>query len=312
MTSISPTGATFGASGSLCDGETGACELPPEPAALPPGAAGEPSGSDAVRVFCVTDPLCSGCWALEPAWRRLLYRFGNAVSVTHVYGGLLPSWEGFRDRSAGITAPADVAPHWDHVSTVSGQPIDSSVWLVDPPASSFPACAAAVAVRLVAPEQEGRYLRRLRELVFLERRNIARQEVLDMALGRIEIDLDAWRTVIADGRAERAFEADRALARTLGAHVFPTLLTATESRPLRPIAQGSVGAAQLEAALLAESPLEPQRGVPSAAAALDAYGSGTTLEFAALLEVLPAEAERRLAAVGARSTPVGGGRTWER
>lgn len=296
---------------SLCGADAGACGLPLEPTELFQDAAGDSFELGAVHVVCVTDPLCSGCWALEPAWRRLLYRFGDAVSVTHVYGGLLPSWEGFRDRSAGIATPADVAPHWDRVAEISGQPIDSAVWLVDPPASSFPASVAAVAVRLVAPEQEGRYLRRLRELVFLERRNIAREEVLLEALGRIEVDVDAWRTAIDDGRAERAFDADRALARTLGARVFPTLFAASGSGHLRLVSQGSLGPAQLEAALLAESPLEPRGDVPSVAAALDAYRSGTTAEFVALLEVSSSEVERRLEAAGARSTPVGGGRRWE-
>lgn len=232
--------------------------------------------------------------------------------MTYVYGGLLPSWEGFRDRSAGIASPADVAAHWDRVSQRSGQPIDSAVWLLDPPASSFPACVAAVAVRLVAPELERPYLRRLRELVFLERRNIAREEVLVEALAGLELDPALWRAPIEDGRAEHAFQADRALARTLGARVFPTLFAGSGSRPMRLAAQGSPGAAELEAALLAGSQLEPSRAVPSVAPALGAYGSGTTAELAALLEVSLPEAERRLAAAGAHSTVFGTGRLWTR
>src|SRR5262245_25995048 len=73
-----------------------------------------------VHLVYVTDPLCSGCWTLEPAWRRLLYRYGDALSVRYVYGGLLPSWDGFRDANNGIAAPADVAAHWDAVSAASG------------------------------------------------------------------------------------------------------------------------------------------------------------------------------------------------
>lgn len=288
-----------------CDADTGACEIAPDPAGVVRTVAG-------LRVVCVTDPLCSGCWALEPAWRRLLYRYGDVATVSNVYGGLLPSWKGFRDRSAGIASPADVAPHWDQVSQCSGQPIDSALWLLDPPASSFPACVAAVAVRLVAPEQEGPYLRRLRELAFLERRNIARDEVLVEALAGLEIEAGSWRAAIDDGRAEQAFRADRALARTLGAGVFPTLFTAWGSAPLRLAAQGSLGTSRLEETLLVGSPLEPRRAIPSVAAALDAYRSGTGAEFAALLEVSLAEAEQLLAAAGARSTAVGAGRVWAR
>lgn len=303
MVQLAPTGAP------LCDAETGACELPLEPTDEAHGSL----EAGAVRVVCVTDPLCSGCWALEPAWRRLLHHYGDVLAVTYVYGGLLPSWDGFRDRGAGIASPADVAPHWNRVSERSGQPIDARVWLDDPPESSFPACVAAVAVRLVAPEQEEPFLRRLRELVFLERRNIARPEVLAEALDTMEIDSDAWRAAIDDGRAERTFQADRGVARMLGARVFPTLLVASGSRPPRLVSEGTVGPEQLESALLevAGAALGPRREAPSAAAALSAYGTGTTAEFAALLEVPASVAERSLAAAGAQWRPVGRGKVWE-
>jgi putative protein-disulfide isomerase len=216
----------------------------------------------AARLLYVTDPLCSGCWVLEPAWRRLLYRYRDALTVTYVYAGLLPAWEGFGDGSAAISAPTDVAPHWDAVASASGQPIDSRVWLTDPPGSSFPASIAAAAVRLVAREQEGRYLRRLRELVFLERRNIARPAVLRQALAALEIDSDAWQAMLDSGAAERVFAADRALARRLGARVLPTLLVETAAAQPRAVAEGSLPPQRLEQAVLdaAAAPLAPRPG----------------------------------------------------
>jgi putative protein-disulfide isomerase len=270
--------------------------------------------ADKLRLIYVTDPLCSGCWALEPAWRRLLYRYRDAVTVTYVYAGLLPAWDGFGDRSADISAPADVAPHWDAVARASGQPIDSRVWLADPPASSFPASIAAVAVRLVAPELEGRYLRRLRELVFLERRNIARPDVLCQALAALEIDGDAWQATIDSGAAERVFAADRALARRLGARVLPTLLVQSAAAHPRTVAEGSLPPQRLERAVLeaAAAPLAPQPAPRSLAAMLDTYQSGTSPELAAALGLAVPDAERELTRAGARRRRVANGTVWER
>lgn len=281
-----------------------------------PGRGYGPDGrvAEKARLLYVTDPLCSGCWALEPAWRRLLYRYGDELSVSYAYGGLLPSWDGFHDRSNGISAPADVAAHWDAVSRASGQPIDSSVWLRDPPASSFPASVAAVAVRLVAPEQEGRYLRRLRELVFLERRNIARQDVLREALAAIEIDRDGWQAMIESGAAENVFAADRTLARHLGVRVFPTILVEAAGTHPRAVAQGSLPPDVLERAVLdaVAVPLAPARAPRSVEAVLDAYETGTSAELAAALDLDVRDAERELVRAGARRRPVAAGLVWER
>jgi putative protein-disulfide isomerase len=266
------------------------------------------------ELLYVTDPLCSGCWALEPAWRRLLYRYGEQLSVSHVYGGLLPGWDGFSDRNNAIAAAADVAPHWDAVSRASGQPIDSRVWLSDPPASSYPASIAAAAVRLVAPEQEGRYLRRLRELVFLERRNIARPEVLRAALAAIEIDRHGWQAMLDGGAAERVFAADRALARRLGVRLFPTVLI--EGAAGRPgvVTEGSLSPQALERAVLeaVATPLAPSPESESAAAVLDAYETATSAELAAALGLAVPAAERVLMRAGARRRTVANGTVWER
>lgn len=272
----------------------------------------EQGSAERPRLLYVTDPLCSGCQALEPAWRRLLYRFGAEFSISYIYGGLLPSWEGFVDAGAGISVPGDVAAHWDAVSRSSRQPIDSRVWLSDPPASSYPASIAGAAVRLVAPEQEGRYLRRLRELVFLERQNIARPEVLHRALEAIDIDVDGWRAMLDTGAAERAFAADRGLVRGLGVRVLPTLLLDGRGLAPRPVAEGSLAPHALERALLkaAAGPLTPRPAPRSAAAVLEAYGTGTSAELAAALDVPVLNAERELTRAGARRRTVGDGAVW--
>jgi putative protein-disulfide isomerase len=296
--------------------ETRTCDVTGCPTSLDAGHGAGAAGQSAAKaeLLYVTDPLCSGCWALEPAWRRSLYRYGDQLSVRYVYGGLLPGWDGFSDRNKGIAAAADVAPHWDAVSRASSQPIDSRVWLTDPPASSYPASIAAAAVRVLAPEHEARYLRRLRELVFLERRNIARPDVLREALSAIEIDGDRWQAIIDGGAAERVFAADRAVARWLGVRVFPTVLIEGAARRPGVVAEGSLSPEALERAVLeaVATPLAPSQASRSAAAVLDAYQTGTSAELAAALALAVPAAERALTRAGARRRTVANGTVWER
>jgi predicted DsbA family dithiol-disulfide isomerase len=163
-----------------------------------------------VQILFVTDPICSHCWAMEPAWRRFLYLYGEHVEVSHLYGGLLPHWEGFADVGAGIRAPADIPPHWDEVVERYGQPIDASVWLTDPLASSYPPSVAVHAVRALAPEREEAYLRRIRQALFLEARNIARREVLIDCAADIGLDPDRFAAALDDPASEAGFAADLA------------------------------------------------------------------------------------------------------
>lgn len=296
----------------LCDVETGICELPD--AGAPAHAArqteGRPVGMQQVSVVYVTDPICSACWVSEPAWRSVTARYADLLDVEHVFGGLLPGWDGFVDDGAGIRQPSDVALHWDEFAAFTGQPINSSVWLTDPLHSSFPPSIATVAVRLVAPELEEPFLRRIREFLFLDARNIARPEVLAEAAMKIGVDLVAYRAVLADGSAEDQFLRDRARSRGLGVRGFPTVFV--EGSAGRLVLHGIFNADQLERAILSVSGADPRPHLASVAEAAERIGRGTSAEYAAALGWDTAVTERALVDAGMTRTDVAGGSVWSR
>jgi predicted DsbA family dithiol-disulfide isomerase len=284
-----------------CDLETGLCVAPAE----------APDPGPVVELLVVTDPACSACWAMEPAWRALLFRYGDRVRVRHVLGGLLPSWDEFGgDPGAAIYGPADVAPHWDHIAATTGQPIDSSVWRTDPIHSTYPACQATVAARLLDPAKETRYLRRLREAVFIEARNIARPEVLLDAAEEVGLDGAAIEQMLRDGTAAREFGADLDFARALKAPAMPTVVVRAGDQQLRLVATQPYR--RLEQVLLAVTDWEPSTSIPTLDEALTMYGRGTTREFAELLRIDPATARDQLDEAGAVACPVGRDFAWSR
>jgi predicted DsbA family dithiol-disulfide isomerase len=231
--------------------------------------------------------------------RKLLFAYGDHLTVRHLYGGLLPGWTGFADTGAGIYRPADVAPHWAEVAQQYGQPINPSVWLTDPLSSSYPPSIAVHAVRLLDPSREDEFLRRLRIALFLEARNIARRDVLQACA--VDIGLDGTEFVAAyeSGIAARRFKQELEEVRRLPVRGFPTIIMqgTTESAL---ILHGTQSFQQLEQSLLQVTSLPRATTVPAVEVALAAYKTGTTREFAELLHLdLPTTAQV-LTAAGAQ------------
>ena len=136
------------------------------------------SSQKSVKVIYYTDPICSSCWGIEPQLRKLKLEYGNNIEIEYRMGGLLPDWS---YNSGGISKPSDVAHHWDEVSSYYDMPIDGDVWLEDPLNSSYPPSIAFKAAQLQSEEKAILFLREIREMVFLQKKNIAKWEHLEAA-----------------------------------------------------------------------------------------------------------------------------------
>ena len=126
-----------------------------------------------VKVVYFTDPICSSCWGIEPQLRKLKLEYGNSIEIEYRMGGLLPDWN---YNNGGISKPSDVAHHWDEVSVYYDMPIDGDVWLEDPLHSSYPPSIAFKAAQMQDNDKSCFILREIREMVFLQKKNIAKWE----------------------------------------------------------------------------------------------------------------------------------------
>lgn len=203
-----------------CDIETGECK---------PSEASEIEeinlvGHEKVRLIYYTDPICSACWAIEPQLKRLKLEYGDYVEVEYKMGGLLPGWEGFADNANGISKPSDVAHHWDEVGQQSGMSIDGDLWLEDPLHSSFPPSIAFKAAQKQGEELALRFLRKIREQVFLEKKNITKEPFLLKAIESCGGDTARF---LQDYHAEataQSFHEERQEGQNYGVRGFPTFI----------------------------------------------------------------------------------------
>jgi len=201
----------------LCNPESGICEMPVGKTQTAENTI--KSLQKPLKIIYYTDPICSSCWGIEPQLRKLKLEYDDVIEVEYRMGGLLPDWS---YNSGGISKPSDVAHHWDEVSAYYDMPIDGDVWLEDPLNSSYPASIAFKAVQLQDNEKAILFLREIREMVFLHKRNIAKWEELERAAKAIGLDVVQFKKD-CQGRAKELFDEDLKLGRELGVRGFPTL-----------------------------------------------------------------------------------------
>lgn len=202
----------------LCDLETGMCELPSAESDTST-ASDIPFTKKTVKGIYYTDPICSACWAIEPQLRKLKLEYGHIVELEYRMGGLLPDWSYNR---GGISKPSDVAHHWDEVSLYYDMPIDGDVWLEDPLSSSYPPSIAFKAAQMQDNEKAITFLRELREMVFLQKKNIAKWEHVETAAKKAGLNVTQLKTDY-EGKAKELFHEDLKLGKELGVRGFPTL-----------------------------------------------------------------------------------------
>lgn len=200
----------------ICDPVEGICTMPDNSVSqeLPVQKIDKP-----VKIIYFTDPICSSCWGIEPQLRRLKLEYGNNIDIEYRMGGLLPDWS---YNSGGISKPADVAHHWDEVSVYYDMPIDGDVWLEDPLHSSYPPSIAFKAAQLQSNEKAIVFMRELREMVFLQKKNIAKWEQIALAATNVGLDVTMLKTDF-ESRAKSLFEEDLKLAKEYGVRGFPTM-----------------------------------------------------------------------------------------
>ena len=181
------------------------------------------------NITCYTDPLCCWSWAMEPAWQKLQFEWEGALQVQYKMGGLLPSWQHFKDTANSISRPSQMGPEWMTAAHLSGVPINSRIWITDPPSSSYPACIAVKCVQLQSSAMAETYLRSLRQAVMRDGINIAKTSELltqtkALAANYPDFNASLFQDDLLGHRGKEAFRQDLREVKYLNINRFPTMV----------------------------------------------------------------------------------------
>lgn len=271
----------------LCDPVEGICEMPDSVSAEKTETK---MSQKPVKVIYFTDPICSSCWGIEPQLRKLKLEYGNSVEFECRMGGLLKDWS---YNSGGISKPSDVAHHWDEVSVYYDMPIDGDLWLEDPLSSSYPPSIAFKAAQMQDKEKAILFLREMREMVFLQKKNIAKWENMELAAKKVGLD-EVQLKKDFEGDAKVLFEEDLKVSQSFGVRGFPTLFFMDQSNN-KQMVSGSKAYEFYEVALLKLYPNAIKFEYDKSWEALfSKYSSLTAKEFSVLSGKPREESEKQL------------------
>ena len=274
----------------MCDPQTGVCEIPDKNTQESSILKSQVSDNK-VKVLYFTDPICSACWAIEPQLKKLKLEYGNLFAIEYCMGGLLPSWVNY--NGGGIQNPADVAHHWDEISDYYHMPIDGNVWLEDPLSSSYPPSIAFKAAEMQDKEASVLFMRVMREMLFLEKKNIAKWENISMAAQRAGLDSERLKYDYDNG-AQQLFEKDLETSRQSGVRGFPTLVFYNENEQ-QTVVYGVKSYEAYEQAILKVYPEAVKKEYSKDGLTLITYfGSLTVKELSVLSDIAMSDAEKKL------------------
>ncbi|WP_246277190.1 ClpXP adapter SpxH family protein [Neobacillus endophyticus] len=177
-----------------------------------------------IEIYMFIDPLCPECWALEPILKKLRIEYGRYFSIKHVLSGRLANLNISKKKNY-----ENIVELWEKTASRSGMSCDADLWLEDPVDSPYIVSIALKAAELQGRRAGIRFLRRMQEVLFLEKRNISDYEVLLDCAVRAGLDIDEFSNDMHSESAIKAFQCDLKITTEMDVQEIPTLVFFNEN-----------------------------------------------------------------------------------
>lgn len=204
----------------VCEEEEGLCC----PADITSLYEEEKQRSKLLEVYVFIDPLCPECWAMEPVIKKMKMEYGSYLTINLILANELESLNspcGSKYRSL----VKDMAKAYNETACRTGMPCDGDVWHENPTATPYAAISAIKAAELQGKVIGAKYLRRVREALFLHKENIANSHVLINCAIRVQgMDVDEFVKDMNSDNTHFALADDRRTAKEMDVESAPTMV----------------------------------------------------------------------------------------
>lgn len=176
-----------------------------------------------LEIYVFIDPLCPECWALEPILKKLRLEYGLYFRLRHVLTGKLTNLNVNAKKCSAI------AEHWEKTASRTGMSCDGSLWIENPITSPHIVSIAIKAAELQGKKCGIRFLRKVQEVVFLEKQNISDIDVLMDCAEQATLDVNEFFNDIHSESAAKAFQCDLKITSEMDVTETPSLVFFNEN-----------------------------------------------------------------------------------
>ncbi len=177
-----------------------------------------------LELYLFIDPLSPECWALEPILKKLHIEYGKYFSIKHVLSGRISNLNHRKKKNYEF-----IADLWEKTASRSGMSCDGNLWLENPVASPYIASIAIKAAELQGRRAGFRFLRKLQEILFIDKQNISNIDVLRICAKRAGLDVEEFISDFHSDSAAKAFQCDLKITTEMEVHEIPTLVFFNEN-----------------------------------------------------------------------------------
>ena len=184
-------------------------------------AAAKGVAMDSLQFVYFADPMCSWCWGFAPVIEQIAARYGEAIPVRLVLGGLRPG----TTEPMPAKARETLCGHWREVEEASGQPFDYGLagregFIYD----TDPAARATVMVRRAHPDKALAFLGRAQRAFYAEGLDVTSPAVLADLAAEFGLEREGFAERLASEEIKQETWGDYAISQRAGVTGFPTLV----------------------------------------------------------------------------------------
>ncbi|WP_227004125.1 ClpXP adapter SpxH family protein [Salicibibacter halophilus] len=171
-----------------------------------------------LEIYIFTDPLCPDCWGFEPVIKKFRLEYGHLCKMRFITVPEAASW------CVNEQNQKSLADLWEETSSRTGMCCDGDIWHENPLTQSETPAIAVKAAEMQGRQYGLRYLRKVREALFLNKENVSKEEILLDCAKRANLDVHEFHKDLHSDLARKALDADINTTHEMGAEDVPTMI----------------------------------------------------------------------------------------
>ncbi|MCT2535660.1 DsbA family protein [Aquibacillus koreensis] len=177
-----------------------------------------------MEIYVFVDPLCPECWSLEPYLKKLFIEYGRFFTIRTILSGQLTTLN--KDK---FDKPKQLKDIWEKTASRTGMSCDGDLWIENPISFPWIASLAIKAAELQGKKAGRKFLRKMQEYVFLEKKDVSKEAVLLTCAEEAKLDVDEFKNDLYSSSSKKALQCDLKLTKEMDVEYIPTLVFFNES-----------------------------------------------------------------------------------